>query len=124
MRIKESKTKKIKPVMLSDGLFSRLKQLKTSNRAVYAFRSPRSAFKPLHRSTYHLHLKKAERATGVKLSAHSARKLYARNIFDVTGDIFNAQRALNHKYITDTLNYLDIDLKALINQHTKGEPSQ
>jgi len=118
--IKESKTKKYKTVEISHGLFSRMKELRTSDRNVYAFRSPRTLYKPLHRSTYHLHLKKVSKHTGINLSAHSARKLYAQNIFESTGDIFAVQKALNHKYITTTCDYLDIDLVELLKNVSKG----
>jgi integrase len=123
MRFKEAKTKKYKTVEISDGLFSRLSWLIHRDSAVYAFHSPRTLYKPLHRSTYHKRIKRATEALCVDFSAHSARKLYARNIFNESGDIFAVQKALNHKYITDTCTYLDIDLKALINQQAKGEGS-
>ena len=113
--VQESKTKKHKIVELSDGLFSRLRELANhESRDQYAFHSRRSLYKPIHRSTYHRHLKRACRALGVDFSAHSTRKLYALHIFNTTGDIFEAQKALNHKYITTTCSYLDIDLVKLL----------
>ena len=120
MKIRESKTKKIKAVEISDGLFLRLKDFISRDKNVYAFSSPRTRYKHLHRSTYHLHLKKAYKLSGVNLSAHSARKLYAMNIFRESGrDIFKVQRALNHKYVSTTCTYLDIDYKKLIRKAAK-----
>ncbi len=116
MYVKESKTKKRKIVEISDDLFLRLKPLMDYDRRVYAFGSPRTRLEPLHRSTYHLHLKKACEALSVNFSAHSTRKLYALNIFKETRDIFAVQKALNHKYVTTTCSYLDIDLGKLVGE--------
>ena len=121
MTLRESKTKKYKTVELSDGLFSRLRHLTGNGERVYAFRSPRTPYKHLHRSTYHLHLKRVCTALKINFSAHSARKLYAQNIFEETADIFAVQKALNHKYITTTCAYLDIDLVGLLKDFSKGE---
>jgi integrase len=114
MYIKESKTKKHKIVELSDELYERLKYLWHPNRDYYAFTSRRSLYEPIHRVTYHRHLKIAATATQRACSAHSTRKLYAQNIFQRTKNIFDVQKALQHKYITTTAAYLDIDLVALI----------
>ena len=113
MTIKESKTNKLKTVEISDGLLLCLPNHDFDDR-LYLFSSPRSAFKPLHRSTYHRHIKKLSEWLKIDFSAHSMRKFYALNIFYTTEDIFAAQKALNHKYITTTCSYLDIDLNALL----------
>jgi site-specific recombinase XerC len=124
MYIRERKTGKHKIVEVSDSLFLRPKELADyTDRSKYAFFSPRSAYKPLHRSTYHRRLKRAGNALCVNLSAHSTRKLYAQNIFRETGDIFAVQKALNHKYITTTAAYLDIDLSALIRAAASKSPT-
>ena len=113
MYIRESKTKKHKIIELSEQLYERLKTLKNDS-SNYAFNSPILSDKHLHRVTYHRHLKFAARATGIACSAHSTRKLYAWNIFERNKNIFEVQKALNHKYITTTAAYLDIDLAGLI----------
>jgi integrase len=119
MTIWESKTDKTKTVELSDGLFSMLKSKILLGHNDFAFHSPRRLSKPLHRSTYHRRLKRASKSVCVEFSAHSARKLYARNIFEQTGDIFAVQKALNHKYVTTTCDYLDINLGELIRKGVK-----
>ena len=117
MQIMESKTCKIRNVSITDDLYERLP--KGDEWCMhYVFRSPKTHLKHLSRSTYHRHLKIALRASCVEieLSAHSARKLYAMNVFRATGDIFAVQKALNHKYVTTTCDYLDIDIKKLIGE--------
>jgi len=81
----------------------------------YVFWGFRGNRKPPHRSTYHRALKRASAATGIAFSAHSTRKLYARNVFEATKDIFEVQKALNHKYVTTTAGYLGIDLREVVN---------
>jgi integrase len=116
--IKENKTKKHKIIELSDELLAKVKHLWNPTRGRYAFNSPRTFYKPLHRSTYHRHLKKACKALQIDFSAHSTRKLYALNIFERTGSIFEVQKALNHKYVTTTCDYLDINLNELVQRRT------
>jgi integrase len=119
MEIVEKKTGKRRSVKISETLFFRIKHLQGTKTKEYAFSSPRTNEKPLHRSTYHLHLKKVSQSLGVNFSAHSTRKLFARNLFEATGDIFVVQKALNHKYITTTFTYLDIDLGELVRKEVK-----
>jgi integrase len=115
MHVREAKTKKYKLVTISDELFSRLPAgFHCFGRYPYAFSSPRTLYKPLNRSTYHLHLKKACKALGIDFSAHSTRKLYAKNVFELTGDIFEVQKAMNHAFVATTCAYLDIDVNKLI----------
>jgi integrase len=115
LRVWESKTQKIRKILLSDWLFRELQErVEYNTTSNFVFRSPRNNKKPMHRSTYHRHLKKAATFTHVDLSAHSNRKLYAKNIFSETKDIFAVQKALGHKYISTTATYLDIDLNRLI----------
>jgi integrase len=118
MSIRERKTKKYKSVEISDALFLRLKQQMgfTINSYMYVFSSPHSSCKPLHRSTYHRHIKKAAKGICGAASAHSARKLYAQNKFIETGSVVDVQKALQHKYITTTAAYLDIDINKLISE--------
>jgi integrase len=119
MYVKEAKTRKHKIIELSDDLYKRLKPLK-DNSENFAFFSAVDARKHLHRSTYHRHLKKALEGLKIDCSAHSTRKLYASNIFNRTKNIFDVQKALNHKYITTTAAYLDIDIVALMNGMARG----
>jgi len=128
MTVQETKTGKFRIVELSDELFRELEPKKydhygswnqikiLADSEKWLFRSLRSANKPLHRSTYHRKLKRAATALKIDVSAHSARKLYAVELFRATKSIFDVQKALNHKYVNTTAKYLDIDLEATLNQ--------
>ena len=127
MTVLETKTGKYKNVELSDALLAELEPYKYEylgtqrqikilcDHEKWLFLSPRNAQKHLHRVTYHRRLKKAAVASCVNVSAHSTRKLYAMNKFSETGDIFEVQNLLNHKYTSTTAAYLDIDLRKIIN---------
>lgn len=115
LEVFEHKTKKIRQFTLSEWLFEQLQEhAERGSPSNYAFRSPRTPRKPIHRSTYHRRLQRAIKGLKIACSAHSKRKLYARNIFDETKDIFAVQKALDHKYITTTTAYLDLDLVKVI----------
>ena len=117
MYVKEQKTKKHRVIELTDELWERLEPLADHNdsrASKYAFKSLYKHEKHIHRSSYHRRLKNACRVLKIDFSAHSTRKLYARNIFDKTKNIFAVQEALNHKYVTTTAAYLDIDIMGLI----------
>jgi integrase len=116
----ESKTGKTREIELSQELHERIWQAYGfGDSDSYAFNSVRNARKPYSRMTYHRKLKQAAEALNISVSAHSARKLYARRVFNLTGDIFSVQEALRHKYVTTTATYLDIDLNALITAAAK-----
>jgi len=115
MDICESKTKKHKIVTISDELLARLpKGCAFGGASNYAFPSARSPGKHIARSTYHRHLKQACMTSEIDCSAHSARKLYAHNIYAKNYDIYEVQKALNHKYISTTATYMGLDLQELI----------
>jgi len=109
MRVIETKTKKPRKFEISSNLYNKLRDLcifKNAEDFVFSGLQRRTQNKALNRSTVHRRLKIC--------SAHSLRKLYAQNEFKRTGDIFAVQRLLNHKYVTTTATYLDIDLKAIL----------
>ena len=116
MYVRERKTGKHRVVELSEGLYEQLRPYAKPEDVhnYFLFHSPRSPRAALHRSTFHRHLKRAGKIASVNVSAHSARKLYAQNAFKSTGSIFEVQKALNHKYVTTTAAYLDIDINELI----------
>lgn len=121
MDIYESKTKKHKIVSISDDLLKRLPRgVALGNYDSYAFPSSRSSKTHINRSTYHRHLKRVCEALRVDFSAHSTRKLYAQNMFDITEDINDVQRALQHEYINTTAKYLDVDLPQIINAELRA----
>jgi integrase len=124
--VREKKTGKRRIITISDSLLSDLRAIKQfavqmNDKGLYAFASARNAQKHIHRSTYHRHLKKACEALGMNFSAHSTRKLFAQELMKSSGDIFQVQKALNHKFITDTCTYLDIDFRDLIRSATDRE---
>jgi len=114
MTIYEKKSKRERTFAISADLNADLKKfVRYKRKASYLFHSARSASKPIHRSTVHRHIKKALKGLKFDASAHSTRKLYAYNKFAETQDIIKVQEALNHKYVTTTLTYLDIDAKKI-----------
>jgi integrase len=123
--VQEQKTGKHRIIELSDELWERLKPIKeratrTSDKKLYAFKSPRNDYKPVHRSTYHRHLKSVCKLLKIDFSAHSTRKLYAYNNLQSTKDIFEVQKNLNHKYVADTCRYLDLDYEKMIKDATNA----
>jgi integrase len=115
--IVERKTKKFRSATLSAELYAEL--LKYSPLYYperYLFKSRRDVLKPDNRMTYHRRLKRACRALKIDFSAHSTRKLYAQSVFERTKDIIAVQDAMNHKYLTTTATYLDLDVNQLITQ--------
>ena len=123
IHVREQKTGKLRTVELSDELVAMLEAHRGSWYDIKStdmlFPSVRKPSKSVHRSAYHRRLKKACKAVGVDFSAHSTRKLFAQELMRATGDIFLVQKALNHKFLTDTCNYLDIDLGDLIKAATE-----
>jgi len=113
MSVLEAKTGKIKTVTVSDELAERLAAV-PGNVSEYVFRGCRSPSKHYDRTTYHRHIKCACRASTIDFSAHSTRKLYALNVYYKNYDIYEVQKALNHKYITTTATYMGLDLIQLI----------
>ena len=119
MYVVEKKTGKIRIVEISEELMRDLQSrkdyaLKKGEPENYAFPSTRTREKHLHRSTYHRRLKRAAASACVDCSAHSGRKLYAKNIFSEKKSIFDVQEALNHKYITTTAPYLGVNINELL----------
>jgi integrase len=123
LRVRESKTKKWKTVKLSENLYTRLKAY-ASNSDNIVFKSLRKPGTHLNRSTYHRHLKRACMALKIDCSAHSARKLYAWNIFELSENIFDVKNALQHEYITTTAAYLDVDIVQLINSELRSRKKE
>lgn len=122
--VKEQKTGKYRAVELSEGLYNdllplKLEAVKTGDKLSHAFKSLRKPSVSVHRSGYHRRLKRVCNALKIDFSAHSTRKLFAQELFKSTGDIFQVQKQLNHKFLTDTCNYLDIDLRELIGATTE-----
>lgn len=99
----ERKTKKPRTVELSPELFSRLK----ARGGEYIFPGKSEGYH-LHRDTIGHALKRAARALKLPegFGMHSARKMYALDLFEKTGNLFSVQSALNHAHSDTTLRYL------------------
>ena len=123
LEVWESKSKKIRQVTLSEGLFRDLKR-HCADRSPdhWLFPSKRSYRKPYNRMTYHRGLKAAQVAASPSArtaSAHSARKLYAQKIYKKTKSVKDVQKALQHTRIETTATYLDMDSAALLEKSEK-----
>jgi len=113
MTVHESKSKRARTVTLSDGLYQRLTRLVQGDDDALIFKGIHDPRKPYNRATHYRRLQRA--AKGIcRVSAHSARKLYAQRIYRATGRIQDVQEALHHRYLTTTATYLDIDLNDVL----------
>jgi integrase len=124
LNIYETKSKRVRQIEISEELHRHLNQkfkyrfyFPFGNSLSLCFQSLRKPQKAINRSTYYRRLKKASKALKINFSAHSGRKLYAQNIFEQTGSVPAVQNALNHKYITTTATYLDIDLVKMLSEY-------
>lgn len=120
MDVLEHKTNKTKRVELSETLYFALQAyigyyVPPDNRYAFPGRFTQNK-RHVSRATIHRHIKRALEGLNFDCSAHSTRKLYAYNILERTGSMEAVQEALNHKYITTTAGYLDIDLTKLIKE--------
>ena len=74
---------------------------------VFASRDPRRPGKPITRQTAAAAIRRA--AIDIKcpeITCHSARKLFAYNLWRATGDVAAVQRALQHTNLATTALYL------------------
>lgn len=104
MRVPEAKTGKVKSVRISKRLLSDLTALPISGDWLFAGRDPA---KHRTRQAVWLDLHRAAKACRLpeNLTPHSARKLYAADLYDRTGDLAKVQRALNHADPAVTMIY-------------------
>jgi len=101
-RVVESKTKKIKLVQLPPEGWLFLQ-------AYIDWRClrPDDLLFPTTRQTVHKYFKKAAEDLGLDgIGPHSMRKIYAWNVFRVSGCLNTTRKALNHKYASTTVLYL------------------
>lgn len=66
--------------------------------------------KPIHRTTVYRAIKKAASNYVQNITPHSARKVFAVDLFQRTGDIGRVQEALRHDYLSTTLLYAFADV--------------
>jgi len=78
----------------------------------YVFRSRKGINRPVGRVQYHRILKEAiaiNELTG-KIATHSMRKTFADHVYKALGkDIFRLQKAMGHKNINSTVQYLSFN---------------
>jgi len=75
----------------------------------YVFQSRKGQNKPISRVQYHRILKEAVQVNELsgKIATHSMRKTFADRVYEALGrDIFRTQKALGHKNINSTVQYL------------------
>lgn len=86
----------------------------------FVFQSRKGNNKPISRVQYHRILKEAVQANELtgKIATHSMRKTFADRVYEALGhDIFRTQKALGHKNINSTVQYLSFkesDIEAAI----------
>lgn len=73
----------------------------------------------LNKSTYWRSLKRACKLAGLpddRISSHAARKTFAQSVYDITnGNIYKIQKAMGHKSINSTSQYIDVDMDEVWN---------
>lgn len=73
----------------------------------------------VNKSTYHRNLKRACKRANLpseRISSHAARKTFAQTVYDITdGDIWKIQKAMGHKSINSTAQYIDVDMDKVWN---------
>ena len=109
MTVYEKKSKRKRTFPITEKLFAQLTFLTDFKRDDdLLFESHHKHAVGLHRSTVHRHIKKAAKYSRTDCSTHSARKLYAKNVLERTGNVEDVQKALNHQKLSTTMLYLDI----------------
>ena len=105
----EKKTKKKKELKLSDETLKEIGDLTFESKRGLLFRQKRNPNWAMNRSTLYKALKEVADQLGIKVSPHSFRHLYAQNIYAVGHNVEMVRKALQHKYIETTLNYLNLE---------------
>lgn len=92
------------PVSLSEKL---RKYMRPTDVYVFASRDPRRTGKPIARQTAAAAIRRAALDINCpEITCHSARKLFALNLWRATGDVAAVQRALQHTNLATTALYL------------------
>lgn len=102
--VREEKTGKSKRCYISKQLQTAI--LRQAGK-VYAFEHRTDPNRHRTRQAVYADLKRAAKAFRIpqNVAPHTMRKMYAKTLFDQTGDMELVQRALNHDRITTTLIY-------------------
>lgn len=96
------------PKYLKDAITGRLSNLQGSLKSSdLVFPSDADIEKPFHRSTIYRAVRKAAETAGVEqnVTPHTARKIYAVELYRATGDPLRVQKALRHDKLETTLLY-------------------
>jgi len=84
------------------------------NPDLYLFKSRKGINSPIKRAHVHNILKAIVNCLQLdgKIASHSMRKTLSQRIYKNSGnDLLITQKALNHSYISSTINYLDVNQK-------------
>lgn len=108
MPVCERKTGKWRIVNLSPELIRRLRANADIRHSPWCFSAPTDAMRPLSRDTLGAMLRRVNDriAPNYVLAMHSARKIYAINLYRRTGDYSAVQRDLQHEHLATTLIYI------------------
>jgi integrase len=108
MPVCERKTGKWRIVTLSPELIRRLWASGDIKNSPWCFPSATDPMKPMSRDTLGAMLRRVNDrvAPQYTLSMHSARKIYALNLYRRTGDYSAVQRDLQHEHLSTTLLYI------------------
>lgn len=105
LSVREIKTGKLRKVKLPVTLASDLRSFAGE---VWVFESPVKKGRPLSRSGAYRGVRRAAYASGIEtpVGTHSARKTYAQELYDSTGDAEAVRRELKHNSIGTTMLYI------------------
>lgn len=106
--IVERKTGKWRSIPMPDSLYDRLIDHAALHNSDWCFPAATDTDKPMSRDVIGAQLRRVNRlvAPQYTLSMHSARKIYAINLYRRTGDYNAVQRDLGHEHLETTLIYI------------------
>ena len=106
--IVERKTGKWRSIHMPDSLYDRLIDHAALHKSDWCFPAATDSDKPMSRDVIGAQLRRVNRlvAPQYTLSMHSARKIYAINLYRKTGDYNAVQRDLGHEHLSTTLIYI------------------
>lgn len=121
MTIHESKTGKSRRISLSRGLYDRLKAISGQ---IWVFEGARDKTKHRTRQAVWMDVKRAAKALRLprNVTPHSARKVYAVDVYKRSGDLALAQRLLNHDSPEVTMIYAMSDHLARERRRARSAP--
>lgn len=120
MAVLEHKTGKVKHIRIGKKLLAQLEALPVAGDWLFPGRDPR---KHRTRQAVWADLRRAAKACRVPehLSPHSARKIYASEMYQRTGDLEKVRKALNHTDDAVTMIYaLAAALQQNVDRYSKG----